>query len=97
LGILGFGLGLIFKLAFFGFFLLLLVGLVKRLFWGPRYWRGHGWGKPPTGKEWRGKPHGRCGPWAWHHHGEHWEPEREPADEEEEADDASSEYTGPQE
>ena len=84
-GFLASGIGLFFKLAFWGLLLLLLFGLVKRLIWGPRHchpgpWRHHYRGKPPKGKEWEGKPHA-WGPWAWHH-GKPWEAEGEPTAEE---------------
>jgi hypothetical protein len=69
------GIGFFFKLAFFGLFLLLLLGLVKRLFWGRRCWGRHYRGRPPEGKEWKGKPHHMWGPWAWHMHAERWGPE----------------------
>jgi hypothetical protein len=76
LGILGFGISLLFKLVFFGLLLLLLMGLIRRLFWGPRHWhphyaRPHHRGKPPTDGDWKhrartwGPP-----PWAWHGCGE---------------------------
>jgi hypothetical protein len=77
----------IFKMAFLGLFLLLLIGLLKRIFWGPRYWGPRHWhppyrGKPPEGEAWKGKPHGMWGPWAHHWCAEHWGPGGEPADEE---------------
>jgi hypothetical protein len=80
------GIGLLMQLLFFGFVLLLLFGLVRRLFWGRRHWCPPYPGRPPEGSEWRGKPHG---PWAWHHyHRQHggpppwWGPGSEPAAEE---------------
>lgn len=66
----GGAIGLLFRLAFFGLLLLLMIGLVKRLFWGPRWgarhWAAHHRGMPPKGKPWKGKPHGHWGPpWMW--------------------------------
>jgi hypothetical protein len=87
--------GFLFKLLFGGLILLLLFGLVMRLFWGRRHWAPYYQGKPP--KEWKGKPHGMWGPWAWHHHGGPWGPEAEPADEETDPDSGTAEYNGPQE
>jgi hypothetical protein len=94
--------GMLFKLAFFGLLLLLLIGFVKRLMWGPRHWSykhcgPHHWGKPPKGKEWKGRPHPPWGPWAWHGHAEPRGAEGEPADQENESDSDQSEYNGPQE
>ncbi len=92
------GIGLLFKLLFLGLFLLLLIGLIMRLFWGPRYWRHRLWGpphrgKPPTGEEWKGKPQG-WGPWAWHGHCAPWDREDEPTSQEGEPDTASPAYGG---
>jgi hypothetical protein len=76
---------------FFGLVLLLLFGLVRRLFWGHRRWCPPYPGRPPEGGEWKGKPHG---PWAWHHHRKHggpppwWGTESEPAAEEGEPNEA---------
>jgi hypothetical protein len=102
-GIIGFGFSLLFKLAFFGLLLLLLFGLIRRLFWGRRHpWPPY-WGKPPQGKEGEKGSGAAWGPWAWHHHRKHWGPhpgwgaEPEPAGREGEPDPAESEYTGPQE
>jgi hypothetical protein len=96
-GLLASGIGLLFKMAFLGLLLLLLLGLVKRLLWGPRHWqprhRGPHYGhQPPKGKTWRGQPHA-WGPWAWHH-GKPWEAEDEPADEEGEPEDPDLAYGG---
>jgi hypothetical protein len=85
------GIGLLFKLLFLGLVLLLLFGLVRRLFWGHRHWYPPYPGQPPEGREWKGKPHG---PWAWHHYRQRggpspwWGPESEPAAEEGEPDEA---------
>jgi hypothetical protein len=103
-GIIGFGIGLVFKLFFFGLVLLLLFRLVRRILWGPRhwgyrYWGPYGGGKPPEGKEGEGAPHAASGPWAWHHPHRHWGPPPwwGPEPKAGEADTAESEYTGPQE
>ncbi|MGD2206601.1 MAG: hypothetical protein PVH17_07470 [Anaerolineae bacterium] len=106
-GIIGFGIGLIFKLLFFGLLLVLLLGLVKRIFLGPRHWGwAPHWGRPPKGKEGEDKPHEAWGPRAWHRHFAHWGPpgssacwgpEAKVSAEEGESDDAESEYSGPQE
>jgi hypothetical protein len=72
-GFIGAAIGMLFKLLFFGVLVLLLFGLVRRLFWGPRYWHHRHPGKPP-----RGKPYPGWGPWAWHCYGEAAEDEGEP-------------------
>ena len=72
-GILGFGIGLVFRLLFFGLLLVLLLGLIRRFFWGPRHWRHAYPGGPPKGKKWKGTHHHPRGPWAWHHCGAPWE------------------------
>jgi hypothetical protein len=106
-GILGFGIGLIFKLLFFGLLLLLFFRLIRHLLWGPRHWGYRHWGpcwgaKPPEGKEGQGPSGATPGPWAWPHH-RHWgpppwwAPESGPAPETGKPDTAESEYTGPQE
>lgn len=82
LGFLGFGISLMFKLAFFGLLLLLFIGLVRRVFWGPRHWHPrymgrHFRGKPPKSDEWKRRPHGGGPPWAWHGCGEPDESEDE--------------------
>jgi hypothetical protein len=103
-GFLTFGLGMFFKLLFFGLILLLVVGLLKRLFWGPHHWgphrhwtRYHGPRKPrhgpPGGEEWKAKAHA-WGPWAAHWCGEWWEEEDEPAAEEGEPGEAEPTYEG---
>jgi hypothetical protein len=108
-GFLTFGIGMLFKLLFLGLILLLVVGLVRRLFWGPRYWgphrrwaRYHGPHKPgagppghrpPGGKEWKDKAHA-WGPWAWHWCGEPWEEGDEPTGEEGEPDESEPTYEG---
>lgn len=101
-GFLTFGIGMLFKLLFFGLILLLGFGLVRRLLWGPRHWGPHHrWARyrgphrhgPPGGKEWKGKPHA-WGPWAAHWCGEAWEEADEPAGEEGEPDGAEPTYEG---
>lgn len=85
LGILGAGLGLLFKLAFFGLLLILLLRLARRLFWGGWHtcappWHGPWPGAPGSEGE---APEGGAGrgpaPWqrkAWRHHRHHhpWGP-----------------------
>lgn len=92
-GIISFGLGMLFKLLFFGLFLFLLLGLVKRLFWGHRRGGLHHWGKPPQGKGWKDHPHAAWGPWAWRCWGEHWGPEAESTGEEGDPDTADPEFS----
>ena len=108
LALLGYGIGLFFKVAFFGLLLMLLLGLVRRIFWGHRAW-GHGhWGPPcPPPRPGKGSAEGdepaAWGPWAWHRHHKHggwppwWGEQGQAAGREEEADEAGSEYSGPQE
>jgi hypothetical protein len=90
------GIGLLFKLLFLGLLLLLLVGLIRRLFWGPRHWHHRPWGpyhpgKPPAAEEWRRKPHA-WGPWAWHGCGAPWDEEAEPTSQEGDVDAADPAY-----
>jgi hypothetical protein len=108
-GFLTFGIGMLFKLMFFGLILLLGFGLVRRLLWGPRHWGAHrrwahyhrahkhGPGSPghgpPGGKEWKGKAH-PWGPWAAHWCGEPWEEGAEPGVEEDEPGGAEPTYEG---
>jgi hypothetical protein len=81
LGILAAGVGLIFKLIFFGLLLLLVFGLVRRLFWRRWFWYPPYRGTPPEGQE--GEGAGPWGPWYWRHHHRHcgpppwWTPETE--------------------
>jgi hypothetical protein len=102
LGILAFGIGLIFKLLFLGLVLVLLLGMVKRLFWGRRHPCPPHWGKPAEDERSEGTSDTGWGPFAWHHR-RHWGPppaqgpEPSPTAEEGEADASESEYTGPQE
>jgi hypothetical protein len=103
----------IFKFLFFGLLLLLLFGLLKRFFWGPRLWGAGHWGhrhwhppygaRPPRGKDAEDSAPGEWGPWAWHCHGKHWRPppgwapEPEQTEETSEPDEGGLEYSGPQE
>lgn len=89
--------GFLFKFLFFGLLLLLLLGLVKRVFWGPRYWHTKHWGAHHGGKPPKGKPHGWWGPWAWHCHGGPWEEDAETPAGESESDADEAGYSGPQE
>ena len=89
------GIRLLFGLAFFGLFLLLIVGLVRWVFWGPRHWGPPPWPAGGLGQE--GRPHAGWGPWAWRHHGGPGGPGPEPAGEESEQGAAGAEYSGPQE
>lgn len=98
-GFFGGVIGFFFKLAFFGLILLLFLGLIKRICWGPRHWRYAHPGKPPTPEEWKKwkhKHHGWGPPWTWHCQGAPWEQKAE-ADQEDEAEVDASAYTGPQE
>ena len=99
------GISLLFKLLFFGLLLMLVLGLVKRFFWGRRHWAHHPWGPPcPPGMATQGKageddPHAGWEPPFWHRHGKHWGPppwwnaEAEP----DKPADEDAAYTGPQE
>lgn len=91
------GIGLMFKLAFFGLLFFLLLGLVKRIFWGPGHWGHHHRHWPPKGKEWKHRHPPRWGPWAWHCYAEREEPAEQPASEEGEAEPEEFTYNGPQE
>jgi hypothetical protein len=104
-GFLAFGIGMFFKLLFFGLILLLVVGLVRRLFWGPHYGWGahrrwahyhglhkHGHG-PPVGKEWKDRAH-TWGPWAAYWCGEPWQEGDEPSGEEGEPGEAEPTHGG---
>jgi len=96
-------LGFLFKLAFFGLLLLLFLGLVKRIFWGPGPWSPNAWGPGHTARRspaghWPGRPHPMWGPWAGHDSSAPWEADEEPsAAEADPADSQGSEYSGPQE
>jgi hypothetical protein len=91
LAFLFYGIGAIFRLAFLGLLLLLLLGLVKRVLWGHRHWGQAYRCRPAEGEEGEGKPYPGWGPWAWHHHGKRggpphwWGPPPEPADRGEES------------
>lgn len=111
-GIVGMGIGFLFKLLFFGLLLLLGLGLVRRLFWDRRHWAYRHWGPPcppgtqPKGKAGEDDPHAGWGPPPWHRHGKHWGPPPwwgagaepdEPEAAEDTEDTEDTEYTGPQE
>lgn len=108
LGLIGAGIGLIFKLLLFGLLLVLLLGLVRRIFWGHRWSYGH-WGPPcppgapPRGDKGADAPASGWGPPPWHHHGKHWGPppwcqqEAKQAAEPDKPEAAEPDYTGPQE
>ena len=94
------GVGFLFKLAFFGLLLLLGLGLVKRILWGPRCWGpAPGW-RSPAGPEGEGNAYATppaVAPWAWHHHHhrKHWGPPPwwgPPPEAAEEADEPGEEY-----
>ena len=93
-GFIGAGISLLFKLLFFGLLLVLFIGLIRRVFWGPRYWHHAHWGKPPQGKEWKGKPYPGWGPWAHHWHRWYGEEQEEPASTEGEPDEPDPAYRG---
>jgi hypothetical protein len=107
-GIVGFGIGLFFKLLVLGLLLMLFFRLARRLFWGPRYWGYRHWGpccpdKSPQGGPGEGTSGAAQGPWAWHRHHRHWGPppwwgpEPGPASQTDKPQTAEPEYTGPQE
>ncbi|MEJ2208806.1 MAG: hypothetical protein P8129_07200 [Anaerolineae bacterium] len=84
LGLLGAGIGLLFKLAFWGLLAMLFLGLLRRLFWGRRHacpppwygaWQGAPQGAsggegeaPAAGPCWGPSPGVGCGPSPWRHH-----------------------------
>lgn len=88
------GVGLLFRLAFVGLFVLLFAGLIRRLLWGPRHCRPGYWGRPPEGQEWKGKAHPGWGSWARHWHGEPPEHRSEPAGPGDEPEDPDLAYRG---
>jgi len=94
LGFVAQGVGLLFKLAFLGVFVLLFAGLMRRLLWGPRHCGPRYWGKPPEGQDWKGKVHPGWGPWARHWHGEPPEGRGESASPEDEPEDPDLAYRG---
>lgn len=87
--------GFLFRVAFLGLILLLLLGLVRRLFWGPRHGWAHVGPRPACAPKGSSKSYPRHGPWAWHGHGPPWATGDEP-DEEAETDSETG-YHGPQE
>lgn len=67
------GVRMLFRLAFMGLLLLLLLGVVRRLSWGPHHWRPHYWAQGSSGPGSEGQPGGEARPrapwdWRWHHH-----------------------------
>lgn len=88
------GVGLLLKLAFVGLFVLLFIGLIRRLLWGPRRCGPGYWGRPPAGHHWKGKTHPGWGPWIRHWHGEPPEHSGEPASPEDEPEDPDLTYRG---
>ncbi|MGC9333441.1 MAG: hypothetical protein ACP5JJ_04785 [Anaerolineae bacterium] len=89
LGFLAFGIGLIFKVAFWGLLLMLLLGMVRRLFWGTRHWC-----RPAWDERWKDRPH--TGWRAWHPYGVHRDEKSGMAGEENESGAPNAEYSGPQ-
>lgn len=73
------GVGILLKLAFLGLFVLLFMGLIRRLLWGPSHSTPGYWGRPPAGPDWKERAHPGWGPWARHWHGEPPEQRSEPA------------------
>ena len=55
-------------------FILLLIGLVKRIWWGHRCWAPPRNWMPPEGGESEGQFWSGRGPWAWHHYRRHGGP-----------------------
>jgi hypothetical protein len=89
LGLLAYGISLLFKLAFWGLLLMLLLGLVRRLFWGPRHWC-----RPGAHEHWKQHPH--AGWWDRHPHGAHSRGKPDAAGEGDEPGAPDAEYSGPQ-
>ncbi|MFN2291299.1 MAG: hypothetical protein ACK2UC_08940 [Anaerolineae bacterium] len=89
LGLLAYGISFLFKVAFWGLLLMLLLGLVRRMFWGPRHWC-----RPGSHEHWKDHPHAA---WrAWHPHGRHPGAKPDTAAEEEDPGAPNAEYAGPQ-
>lgn len=89
LGLLAYGISLLFKVAFWGLLLMLLLGVVRRLFWGPRHWC-----RPGGHEHWKEHPH--AGWRAWHPHGAHSCGKPDAAGEGDEPAAPNAEYSGPQ-
>ena len=66
--------GFAFKLAFFGLLMVLLIGLVRRIWWGHHCWAPPRNWVPPEGEEGEGHFWSGRGPWAWHHYRRHGGP-----------------------
>ena len=101
--------GFLFKALLFGLFLFLVIGLIRRILWGPRHWHYRHCGPPHPGRPPKGQEGEQTasdwGPWAWHRHHKHWgpppwwgpDPESSEEDIERDSDSGNSEYAGPQE
>jgi hypothetical protein len=89
LGLLAYGISLLFKVAFWGLLLMLLLGLVRRLFWGPRHRCS-----PGSHEHWKEHPH--AGWSAWHSHGADFRDKSGTAGEGDESSAPNAEYAGPQ-
>ena len=94
LGFVAQGVGTLIRLAFLGLLVLLFIGLIRRLFWGPRHCRFGSWGRPPEGQEWKGNTHPGWGPWGRHWHGEPPEQRDQPASPEDEPEDPDLAFHG---
>jgi hypothetical protein len=88
------GVGLFFKLAFLGLFVLLFIGLVRRLLWGPLHCGPGHWSRPRESQDWKRKAHPGWEAWARHWHGEPPEDRGEPATPEDEPEDPDLAYRG---
>ena len=89
LGLMAYGISFLFKLAFWGLLLMLLLGLVRRLFWGPRHWC-----RPGSHEHWKEHPH--AGWRDWHPHGAHARGKPDVEGEGDEPTAPNAEYSGPQ-
>jgi len=89
LSFLAYGISLIFKVAFWGLLLMLLLGFFRRLFCWPRYWCRPGWDEG-----WQDRPHG--GWRAWHPHGMHRRDKSGTTGDDYESGAPNAEYRGPQ-
>jgi hypothetical protein len=94
IGFLARGAGFFLKLTFVGLFVLLFLGLIRRIFWSRHHCPPGYWGKPPEGRDWEGKAHPGWGPWARHWHGEAPGNRGEPASPEDEPEDPDLAYRG---
>lgn len=92
LGFVAQAVGLSFKLMFVGLLVLLFIGLIRRLLWGPRHCPPHYWSRPPEGTSWEGKAHPGWGPWARHWHGRPPQNRSEPPGSADHSEDAGPAY-----